>query len=195
MRRTLATLIVALLAIVPAAQAKGPTSVSITGPGLAKPLEFSARGQPQQLSNYWRLTQELGFFPAAFGQIPSPLLSGRPTGDLGPQYTIRYGVPTRNDKRVVIRQELYPYAKGGPVTHMAPGQKIFGREATGGWYRTIGWIKATLLAQGLPALPPSSDSGSGGRNAAAAVGVALLAGLLGVVGVAAIRRRPRPSPA
>ena len=195
MRRRLALVpMLLLLSLVPAAHAKGPTSMSVTGPGLSEPIRVSALSDPQGTSHYWKLVDGLGFFPAAFRQVPSPLLPARPQGDLGPKYTIRHGVPVRNGKHVVILQELYPYARGGPLTHMLPGQKLFGRETTDGWFRTGSGVKAAFVVRGLPAVPPTSEPGSGRRSVAATGGVALLGGLLGALGIAAMRRRRRFRP-
>src|SRR5207244_11839795 len=40
-----------------------------------------------------RLTMATGFFPAAVGQSPDPMLPDRPAGSLGPRYTIVWTVP------------------------------------------------------------------------------------------------------
>jgi hypothetical protein len=191
MRRAIAALpALVALAVAPAALAKGPTSTTITGPGLREPLRFAASSQSRQTARYWHLVDGLGFFPSAFGQHPSS--PSRPRGELGPKYAIRYGVPMGGSKTYVIVQDLYPYAAGGPVTYMPPGQKIFDRNTAGGWYRTGSDVKAALVQRGLPASRPAADSGSGHRDAAA-FGGALLVGLLGALGVAALRRRPRPT--
>jgi hypothetical protein len=77
---------------------------------------------------------------------------------------------------------------------MRPGQKIFDRTTGGGWYRAGSDVKAALVQRGLPASRPGADSGSGHRDAAA-IGGALLVGLVGALGLAALRRHPRPTAA
>jgi hypothetical protein len=192
-RAIAALLALVVLAVAPAAEAKGPTRATIEGPGLSKSLAWNPVNAEKRTPGFFKLVAGLGFFPAAFGTVPSPLLPSRPEGDLGPKYTITYGVPTGRGKPAAVRQDLYPYAAGGPVTYMPPGQKLFvDRETTGGWYRAGNKVKATLRRLGLPATPPSQDSGN--RNAAA-IGGALLVGILGALGVATLRRRPRPKPA
>src|SRR4029079_13182902 len=80
------------------------------------------------------LVAEGGFFPEVFGQSPSPLLRQVPR-DLGPRYTVTYTVPG-GETSSTLRQELYPYAGGAPVTYMQPGQVFWDRQRTlGGWYR------------------------------------------------------------
>ena len=80
--------------LAPAALAKGPSRATITGPGLGEsPLHQRERRKQGTALGY--LTEYTGFFPAVFGQIPDPMLHGRPSGTLGPKYTIHYVVPGR----------------------------------------------------------------------------------------------------
>ena len=61
---------------------------------------------------------------------------GLTAADLGPRYRVMYRFWGRGEG--LIRQDLYPYAKGGPVTYAPPGQKMtVGIEMviTPGWYR------------------------------------------------------------
>jgi hypothetical protein len=54
-----------------------------------------------------------------------------------------------------LEQELYPYAAGGPVTFMRPGQAFWGDQRTvGGWYRGTPDLKAMLIKAGLPKAEP-----------------------------------------
>src|SRR4051812_13737057 len=108
MKRLLFVLFAAAL-LAPAAVAKGPSEASITGPGLSKAITFKGLGDSSSLTEY------AGFFPSAFGQSPDPMLQGRPTGKLGPRYTIRYVVPGGYSKTYRLTQDLYPYAAGGAV--------------------------------------------------------------------------------
>jgi hypothetical protein len=153
----LAVLGVALLLPV-AAAAKGPSAASISGGGLAKAIKIAGNGETDQ-TPLGRLTMQTGFFPAAFGQSPNPMLPKRPSGDLGPRLVIRYVVPGGDNQTFHITQSVYPYAQGGAVTYMKPGQPIFGMATIGGWYRAFG-LKRTLVAQGVPARAPSGSSGS-----------------------------------
>ena len=57
----------------------------------------------------------------------------------------------------MIRQDVYPYANGGAVTYMKPGQSIFDMTTHGGWYRDPA-LKRTLVSSGLPAKAPSASS-------------------------------------
>jgi hypothetical protein len=59
----------------------------------------------------------------------------------------------------IVRQELYPYAKGGPVTYTPPGQRIseglpWGGAISAGWYQSPLEFFHYLADQGLPETNP-----------------------------------------
>jgi hypothetical protein len=145
------------------------------------------------------LAESAGFFPAAFGQEPNPMLAGRPAGDLGPRYVIEYRVPGPNNTEDLIVQDVYPYATPAAVTYMEPGQTLFGTQATrGGWFAASSYstrpLLAVLVEAGLPRTPPGPDDGSPfpwtavGSLAAAAAALAI-----GGLTIVAMRRRLRPA--
>ena len=167
--------VLAALALPAAALAKGPSEGTISGAGFVKTFKVTYDGSGGTPGG--DLTQTAGFFPAAFGQSPDPMLHRKPAV-LGPRYTIVWTVPTGNGAPDRIRQLVYPYAKGGAVTYMKPGQPIFDMTTHGGWYRDAG-LKRTLVGIGLPAKAPSASDGRSwtlptGLAAAALVGVAVL---------------------
>jgi hypothetical protein len=153
MKRLFLILSIAALALPAAALAKGPSVASIDGPGGGGGITFTGYGESagQSLGD---LTLLAGFFPAAFGQEPDPMLASRPKGELGPRYTITYTVPTGTGVADKIRQELYPYSAQGPVTYMKPGQQVFGTAAPGGWFQADPRLKQLLVSAGLPATAP-----------------------------------------
>ena len=147
MKRFLFLLAAAALVLPAAASAKGPSEARITGPGLDKPIKIS--GTETDGSPIMSLAEAAGFFPAAFGQEPNPLIA-RPKGDLGPKYVITYEVPGGNFSNFTIRQDLYPYAaRSYALTYMKPGQPIFDMQTKGGWW-TDQRLKGVLVAAGLP---------------------------------------------
>jgi hypothetical protein len=155
-RFTLAAFALLALALPAVAAAKEPSQASISGPGFSKTLKM------QNLDGFSgtklaELTDESGFFPSAFGQSPNPMLPGRPPGRLGPRYTIVWTVPAETTHRV--RQDLYPYARGGAVTYTRPGQPIFDTTTRGGWYRNP-LLKQTLVGLGLSPQAPSGSDGA-----------------------------------
>ena len=196
----LLTAIATMLIVTTAAQAKGPSKASVTGPGLEGAVVFGGRGEDGGYSPLGRLTREAGFFPAVFGEQPDPMMPRRPTGRLGPRYTITYVVPGSR-RRERIRQYVYPYAPGGPVTYMLAGQRFWETSRTfGGWYRAPVALKRTLVRAGLPATAPAAairrvpgDEGGGQTwpYVVGGVGAAIL--LAG--GAFALARRPRPAAA
>lgn len=91
-----------------------------------------------------------------------------------------------------IRQDVYPYAQPEPVSHMAPGQSVFGTEQTrGGWFVATRFLNDTLVGAGLPQSPPTGGDDSGFPWTLAGAPVALASALaLLVLAVRRIRRRP-----
>ena len=163
----------AVLLLPATAAAKGPSEASISGGGLAKAIVITGNGETDQ-TPLGRMTTEAGFFPAAFGQSPDPMLHHRPSGPLGPRLTIHYVVPGGDNTTFHVTQYAYPFAHGGAVTYMKPGQPVFGMATIGGWYRAYG-LRRTLVSQGVPA---RAQEGSSGMNLAllAIPGAVVLAG-------------------
>lgn len=188
-RRSLGLALPILFALlIPAtAGAKGPSEATITGPGLSSPIRFAG-----DEGNYSQAFGDLinlgGFFPQAFGQSPSPVKRNRPSTALGPRYEVAYVVPGPSTD--TLRQWLYPYASGGPVTYMRPGQKFWGTQYTfGGWLRAGAGLKPMLVAAGLPQTAPASRHGSSSGRTAIMLGGGL--GFVLALGALLLYRRRR----
>jgi hypothetical protein len=195
MKRVFLILSIAALALPGNTLAKGPSAASMSGPGDGGGITFTGGGESGG-TPLGDLTQLAGFFPASFGQEPDPMLAGRPTGDLGPRYTITYSVPGPNNQLDKLHQDIYPYAPNGPVTYMKPGQKFFGTEQTrGGWYQADPQLKEILVSAGLPARASaaSSDTFSFSTGLVSLLAVALL--LAAATAAVVLRRRARPAAA
>jgi len=188
-RLTLAAALAAL--VLPAlASAKEPSKASISGPGFSKTL-VPTSGTQWGETPLALLTDLSGFFPSSVGQSPDPMLHGRPRGSLGPRYTIVWTVPGPPGPATHrVRQDLYPYARGGALTYTKPGQPIFDMTTRGGWYRSPE-LKNTLVALGLPKVAPSS---SGGANVALIAGLAAGAAVLAASALLWWRHRGQRSP-
>jgi hypothetical protein len=184
MRRSLLFfLAAAVLALPSVAAAKGPDQATLTGPGLDSPLSLSGTEGSGDLG---LLVQEVGFFPAAFDQSPDPMLDKRPASRLGPRYQIVYRVPGPDSVADTLRQELYPYAAGGPLSYMKPGQPYWDQRTRGGWFRGTSVLKDMLVKAGLPAKAPATQRTARAAQIAAAAGIAVaFAGLC----LLALRRR------
>lgn len=160
-RLALVSLVAALGAVLaPASLAKGPSAAEIDGPGLKGPIAITGFGEPGSPSSLGQLVEHGGFFSAVFGQTPDPMLSSRPSGDLGPLYRITFTVPGPNSSESTIVQETYPYATPQPVTYMKPGQPFWDGQGThGGWFLGTPELKQALVSAGLPEAAPNGGRG------------------------------------
>jgi hypothetical protein len=147
----------ALLLLVPtAAQAKGATAATIDGGGPGGlpggPITLKGDGEPGSGTDLGMLAEGAGVFAVMF---ESGGLDAAPTDRLGPRYTITWTFPDPNGgKDRKVRQHVYPYAAGGPVTFMPPGQPVFDTTTTGGWYQGFDAFRAQLIELGLPNRQP-----------------------------------------
>lgn len=189
MRSVTLTMIAALVLAVTAA-AKGPSSATISGPGLDDEITIGG------LADEGGFAQQAGFFAQAFGQTPDPTLRTRPAGVLGPRYDVDYTVPGPDGEVWHLKAALYPYAEGGPLSYMRPGQPFFrGPRSHGGWFRAPAELRAALVEAGLPPARVRAGGATpfwrspGGIALWVAVAMTLFAATL------LIRRRPRPAAA
>ena len=91
-------LTVAVAALLPTvALGKGASEATIVGPGLDDPITLAGEDQPGG-ETLMRIAESAGFFPAVFTQSPDPMLDERPTGKLGPEYTVTYVMPGPNNE-------------------------------------------------------------------------------------------------
>jgi hypothetical protein len=174
------------------AAAKGPSEATISGPGLTAPLAIKGYGEGDSSTPLGLLVSEGGFFPQVFGQSPNPLLRATP-GRLGSKYVVSYTVPGPATTDT-LRQDLYPYAVGGPVTYMPSKQEFWGNQMTlGGWYRGTVVLRTKLVAAGLPVADPQartlSRAGSGHSKLRVAIGTG--AGIVLAAGALVLLRRRR----
>lgn len=176
----------AALAVTMPASAKGPSTASLSGPGLDGALPVKGEGEGGWATPLGSLVQFGGYFPQVFGGSPNPTTRARPAGDLGPRYRVTYHVPGPSGTSTLV-QDVYPYAKPRPVTHMRAGQPFWGNQRThGGWYVSEGGLKAALVKAGLPSTPPpESSSGSSFPWAWTGAGIVAVFLLLALV----LRRR------
>lgn len=183
MRRLLVLAALAALATFAAAApaaAKGPSTASITGPGLDHALPVKGQGEGGTGTPLGSLVQLGGFFPQVFRETPNSTTRAQPTADLGPRYRVAYRVPGPSGASRIV-QDVYPYAKPAPVTYVRPGQPFWTDNRTyGGWFVSTAALKTALVRTGLPEQPPASGGASfpwawTGAGAFALILVALLA--------------------
>ena len=148
----------ALVATAPAA-AKGPSTASLTGPGLDHALPVKGQGEGGSGTPLGSLVMVGGFFPQVFLETPDSTTRTRPAGDLGPRYRVIYRVPGPNGTSTLV-QDVYPYAET-PVTYMSPGERFWSTNRThGGWFVAGAGLKAALVKAGLPESPPAASGSS-----------------------------------
>jgi hypothetical protein len=195
--RTSLALTVALLstlALPSLAAAKGPSTATLSGPGINGTRHISGYSEGGTDTPLGALTMDGGFFEQVFGGDPTgnqrPTRATRPQGDLGPRYRITYTMRGPGGGST-LRQDFYPYADPAPLTYMKPGQRFWGGQRThGGWFAAD---RSLLRKLGLPARSPTPSSGRNvwrwsGLGAGALV-------LVAAIGVVVLRRRPRAKPA
>jgi hypothetical protein len=143
----------------PASAKASIAEATITGPG----LEGGLRIEAPDAEGLWESgidvagglddtradsVEELGLTPAYLG--PSYLV------------TYRFGLgPGSSDD--LIRQDLYPYAKGGPVTYTPPAQELnvgIKMSITAGWYQSSLGFFHYLVDHGLPERNPVASVAS-----------------------------------
>jgi hypothetical protein len=138
------------------AEAKGPKTVTLSGPGIDEPIVVAAYGDaaheestaddssPPYLD--FALTEAAGMYLYDLtGARSTP-----PIGELGPKYTLTwlmYGPSDADPEDWTVVQELYPDATCAPVIHVLPSQYTNNEE---GWFDAPDLLQATLAAYTTP---------------------------------------------
>ncbi len=147
---------VMVVGISPPAQAKGPESVTVAGPGISGELELISGdaehvGRLVELSGVWLGT----------GDLPVPL-EGEPATPLGPAYTLTWlalGPPGVTATDRTIRQVVYPYAENGPIIHTRAVPDGWGQDVLG-WFAASPDLNVALVGLGVPLDTPPAEGGS-----------------------------------
>jgi hypothetical protein len=142
------------------AEAKGPESAVVSGPGMDSTRLTWANAE----------TDLAALLDVAFpwgGGGGRAWVSEPPPGDLGPMYTAVYNMPAEMGpaRKGVVRQQLYPFADGGPVMYTAPGQTFFGTRLNQGWQAASPQL--TTLMRDLGADPNAATNAASVTPAAA----------------------------
>ena len=196
MKRILILFAVAALALPTVAQAKGPSSASIDGPGTGGGVNISGDGESPG-TQLGKLAMQAGLPDALFQAQPNRMHAERPRGELGPKYTITWTLPGPSGKNDYVKQDVYPYADP-PVTYVEPGLKFFDEmETRGGWYVAGPALKESLVSAGLPSTAPANGSNDDGAAVPTGTLLAILAAtaLLLLASAVFLRRRTRPAAA
>jgi hypothetical protein len=145
LRILLAAMLAAGVALVPtAAAAKGAKEMTVSGPGLATPIRLANTAEAAVSPN--TVVQKSGLLSSAADRVTAR----RPAGRLGPRYVATYHWLVGPDKTVSLRQELYPFAPGGALSHTRPDRRALDIPVRDGWYRAGPELTLLLVAAGVP---------------------------------------------
>lgn len=177
-----ATMVLVLFAFIPPVAAKGPESVTISGPGIEEPRELMTEDNWVLIS---KLMERTGLWYAT-GDLPRPI--DGPTGDLGPAYTLTWingGPPGTSVEERTMIQYLYLHAENGPLIHTPRQENLdnWGQDRIG-WFTAPEALSGTLEELGVS----TSESPASGSLPAGALWTVAGLGLLLVVGIG-VRRR------
>jgi hypothetical protein len=139
----------------PASAKADIAEASITGPGLGGGIQIES----SDTEGLWKSGIDV------MGGLDDPRADsveelGLSPADLGPRYLVTY----RFYGDDLIRQELYPYAKDGPVTYTPPGQEVtagISMQIAAGWYQSSLGFLQYLVDQGLPERNPVASVATG----------------------------------
>jgi hypothetical protein len=144
LRFLVAGMLAAGVALIPTvAAAKGAKEMTLSGPGLAAPIRLANTGNGMSPNT---IVQKSGLFSSTDDRVTAH----RPAGRLGPRYVATYQWLVGPDKTTVLRQELYPFADGGALSHTRPGRRVLGVPARDGWYRAGPELTLLLVSAGVP---------------------------------------------
>jgi hypothetical protein len=186
----------AVLAAAVPALAKGPIRAVVEGPALSPPIMLRGETAIQTFD------EESGFWTVLACRPCDGRLDTRPTGPLGPRYTVTYTMIPQGDQPNRVVQYIYPDAVPRPLTYMAPGQRFWKQVTVGGWYVAGLALRQELIhISALPAAPASTSPASAPSAPALderglpmvtvlALALALVIGLLLVARVVFARLRP-----
>jgi hypothetical protein len=194
--RVLFTGLVALsIAVIggPASAKAAIAGATITGPGLDGGLRI---GGPDSDGLWGSGIDVVGGSDDT--RAPSIEELGLAPGDLGPRFLLTYRFHGSDED---IRQDLYPYAKGGPVTRTPAGQELrvgLRMRIVAGWYRSSPRFLEYLVSHGLPRTnligPPASEEQLPAARSSTLpwAGIAFVGGLA-VIALAVLGRREATS--
>ncbi|MDT5031604.1 MAG: hypothetical protein QOC94_1775 [Actinoplanes sp.] len=134
-----------------------PTSLTITGTGIAGPVVVQAAGQP---GVFRQLLSEVSWLATAKPQISAPKADR-----LGPKYALTVLVKDRP----IYAYDLYPEATGGPRAHR-PAKQPNGKKVADGWFYGRLTMSESLRVSGVP-LIAKPDVVSGGIGGGLGAGV------------------------
>ena len=198
---------IAVMAFAGPADAKGPGSVTIEGPGIDTPIELIG----SDTATLVKLMEQSGLWYAT-GDLPLPI--AEPSRTLGPVYVLSWLVGEIDNRRT-IRQFLYLDVERGTLIHTPPQEGLADwGPGVEGWFAAPDGLEDTLTSLGVPGLANSESADLAASTAGPSTvlgyalwAVAIAAGLVvalfaasrdrrtSIRRVASVRRRAtRPTP-
>ena len=147
--RFVTMLVLILIAGIPAL-AKGPTSATVTGPGIDDPIELFDYHTPFT-DAHTALIRLTGLWYGNVGLEGTSELP--PEVELGPAYTLTWlneANPADPSDDYGIRQIIYPHAEGAPVIHTPKQPALDDGSLTLGWRTVPAELMDTLRQLGVP---------------------------------------------
>lgn len=142
----MAVAVVVLVGLVHPAVAKGPSSATLSGPGIDPPIDLTQTADPGLMH---AVMQQTGLWFGAGEAVPQEPAAA----DLGPRYTLSWvnsGPPSLSEEERTIDQYIYAHANLGLVIHTPEqnGLSGWGRSVTGWFVAPIG-LQPTLTELGI----------------------------------------------
>lgn len=200
--------VVSALALAAPAAAKGAQSITVSGPGLAKPVTL-----PQNhasLNPFTQLTMATKVDHILYGdRTPA---SAPPSANVGPAYDVVFDFdcalagPNAACQPVGVKLIAYPFAESGPLISVPAGQKrpYEDKALRTGWFRAGSELRQVMVKVGVP--EPARPAAPAAPPAAAPVAavttqqpmrlpllIAAAAGALALLAAAIMTRRSRTS--
>jgi hypothetical protein len=157
-------ILLVLLGAAPAV-AKGPIDVTVSGPGVDS-VRIDAVSAPGGVT-VQSLADRSGLF-AIYGAEPLGPAPDLSTEELGPRFTLTWGLGEEAADGAPIVTHVYPFAAGGPWSFVPDGQSLFGGPVGDGWIGTDPSLTKLLVRLGAERPGATTGATTGATSAVAA---------------------------
>jgi hypothetical protein len=132
--------------------AKGPTTLLVSGDGIDGMVVVRPTDRP---ARFWTLVEATGFFEFGAGAAVSALRRSddiASVADLGIRLRLTWIVPGGGEDGATsrLRQDLYPFARGGPRLDTPEDQTVYGYSVAAGSRRVDSNVVTLLRRLGVP---------------------------------------------
>ena len=132
--------------------AKGPTELVVSGDGIDGPIVVRATDRP---ARWWPLVEAARFFEFDAGSEVVDLRGvdhGAAVFDLGTRLHLTWIIMGGGDdgETSCLRQDLYPFARGGARLYTPDGQTVYRHPLAAGWRRVDSNVVTLLRRFGVP---------------------------------------------